>query len=95
MVKLKKGGHIMKSLKIVGKVFLCMIALLIATVILWGTVMFWYYPYYRNNKTEVAIREIYSENEVRVMSYNLRCLNPLDVCKKKLVLPCKLNCKIN
>ena len=82
MVKLKKGGHIMKSLKIVGKVFLCMIALLIATVILWGTVMFWYYPYYRNNKTEVAIREIYSENEVRVMSYNLRCLNPLDVCKK-------------
>lgn len=72
----------MKTMKKPLKILLIIIALILAFVICWGGLMFWYYPHYKNNKTEIKINDIASENEVRIMSYNLRCLNPMDLGKK-------------
>lgn len=72
----------MNSMKKPLKIILIIIALLLAFIICWGGLMFWYYPHYKNNKREILIQEIYRENELRVMSYNLRCLAPTDLGKK-------------
>lgn len=72
----------MKTMKKPIKIFLIIIAILLAVIICWGGLMFLYYPHYKNNKTEIKINDIASENEVRIMSYNLRCLNPMDLGKK-------------
>lgn len=72
----------MKTMKKPLKILLIIIALILAFVICWGGLMFWYYPHYKNNKTEIKINDIASENEVNIMSYNLRCLNPMDLGKK-------------
>lgn len=72
----------MKTIKKPLKIILIIISFILAIAICWGTVMFWYYPHYKKQKTEMKINEIYNENEIRVMSYNLRCINPMDLGKK-------------
>lgn len=64
------------------KIAIIFLSLLLALIVCWGALMFGYYPHYKNNKREILIQEIYRENELRVMSYNLRCLNPMDNGKK-------------
>ncbi len=71
----------MKTMKKPVKIMLIVLSALFAFVLCWCCLMFWYYPYYNNNKTEISINEIYRENELRIMSYNLRCLNPMDLGK--------------
>ena len=58
------------------------IAVILILAITFSVSFYWYYPHYKNNKTEIKINENLSENEVRIMSYNLRCLNPTDLGKK-------------
>lgn len=65
-----------------GKVLLSVIAVLLAAVLVFAGVFYWYYPHYRAVKKEVEIQEIHSENELRVMSYNVRCISPTDFGKK-------------
>ena len=72
----------MKNVKKPFKITLTVIAVILALLICWSGVMFWYYPHYKKQKTELLINDIYYENQIRVMSYNLRCINPMDAGKK-------------
>ena len=72
----------MKAMKKPAKIVLSVIAFILAFIICWGGLMYWYYPHYKNKKKEIVLNEIINENELRVMSYNLRCLNPTDLGKK-------------
>lgn len=64
------------------KIILATFAVILALVLFWSVCMFWYYPHYKNHKSEILLNENPRENEVRIMSCNLRCLNPLDYGKK-------------
>ncbi|MBR5321844.1 MAG: endonuclease/exonuclease/phosphatase family protein [Clostridia bacterium] len=68
----------MKTMKKPIKIALSVIAILLAIITVWGGLMFWYYPHYKNSKTALVLNEIVNENEINVMSCNLRCINPMD-----------------
>lgn len=69
-------------MKIFKRFLLAVIAILLAVVICWGGLMFWHYPHYKKQKTEFSAQDIYYENNLTVMSCNVRCLNPTDLGKK-------------
>lgn len=70
--------------KIIKAVALCFVSVILAAVIAGGCVMFRYYPHYRSaeKQYEIGLRSGADKDEIRVMSCNLRCLNPLDTGKK-------------
>ena len=82
MIELRKEVVLIKTKKKPLKIIMIILALILALVICWSGLMFWYYPHYKNNKTEIKINEISNKNEILIMSYNLRCLNPMDLGKK-------------
>ncbi len=63
-----------KFLKCFSLVFLALILAFTASFV-------WYYPHYRNNKEQVSIQIENTEN-IKMMSYNLRCISPTDFGKK-------------
>ena len=70
-------------MKIVKRILLSVFCLLLAVVLVWGGIMFAYYPHYRKMKAPISVSEANLQpGEVRVMSCNLRCLNPNDLGKK-------------
>lgn len=69
-------------MKIFKRIILSLLSVLLVLVILFGAAMFWYYPHYRKLKTDITLDENIAPGEVRVMSCNLRCLNPQDLGKK-------------
>ena len=54
----------MKSMKKPAKIVLSVIAFILAFIICWGGLMFWYYPHYKNKKKEIVLNEIINENEL-------------------------------
>lgn len=69
--------------KTVKRIILAVLALLLAIVIVWGGLMFAPYAHYK--KAERARNIEYSAEDlsnIRVMSCNVRCLNPNDLGKK-------------
>lgn len=64
------------------KIFLSVISVLLVLVIAFSVSFYWYYPHYKEMKKEVEIQDIYRENELRVMSCNVRCISPTDLGKK-------------
>ncbi len=64
------------------KILLSSLAVILALVICFGVAFYWYYPHYKNSKTQVELQEIYAENELKVMSCNVRCIAPTDLGKK-------------
>lgn len=56
------------------------VALALAVVIFLTANLFWYYPHYRENKRIVNVT-VSSTDTIRLMSYNLRCINPTDIGK--------------
>ena len=60
---------------------LSIVALILVAGIAVGAEVFWYYPHLAQNKREFVAAE-QSEDEIRVMSCNLRCITPLDPGKK-------------
>lgn len=64
------------------KILLSAIAVILILTITFSVSFYWYYPHYKEMKKEVAIQEIYNENELRVMSCNVRCISPTDLGKK-------------
>ena len=64
------------------KILLSSIAVILVLVICFGVAFYWYYPHYKSSKTDVALQDIYHENQLKVMSCNVRCLNPMDLGKK-------------
>lgn len=69
--------------KVIKRIIISVIALLLSVIIVWGGLMFASYPRYKKLKTAHKI-EYSADNlsEVRVMSCNVRCLNPMDLGKK-------------
>lgn len=63
------------------KILIGILLLLLAAVLIFVGSMFFYYPHYLKNKTTVKTEDI-SDGQIRVMSCNVRCLNPLDFGKK-------------
>lgn len=64
------------------KILLSVVAVILVLAITFLASFYWYYPHYKEMKKEIAIQEIYRENELRVMSCNVRCISPTDLGKK-------------
>lgn len=67
-----------KAFRIVVSVISVILALSLCLV----GIFYFYYPHYKSNKKEVAIQDIYYENNLNVMSCNVRCIAPTDLGKK-------------
>ena len=67
-----------KIIKTVLTSLLCLV--LVAVIVLAGNT-FLFYPYYNNNKEAVEI-EVENNGQIKMMSYNLRCISPTDWGKK-------------
>ncbi len=70
--------------KILKGIALGLVSLILAAVIAGGCIVFRYYPHYRSaeKQYEVSGALTADKDEIRVMSCNLRCINPLDTGKK-------------
>ncbi len=55
----------------------CLLALVVVALIVFG----WYYPHYKSNKEAVNI-DVQNTQQIKMMSYNLRCISPEDLGKK-------------
>lgn len=64
------------------KILLSVVSVILVLTITFLASFYWYYPHYKEMKKEIAIQEIYRENELRVMSCNVRCISPTDFGKK-------------
>lgn len=67
--------------KIIKTVLISLLSLVLAAVIVLGGNTFLFYPYYNNNKEAVEI-EVENNGQIKMMSYNLRCISPTDWGKK-------------
>ncbi len=65
----------------VKKIIISIISVILALLIAFGVSFVWYYPHYNNNKSQVAV-EVESDGNIKMMSYNLRCISPTDFGKK-------------
>ena len=61
--------------------FISLLACVIVAAIVLTTNLFWYYPHYKENKRVVTINAESTE-DIRMMSYNLRCISPTDFGKR-------------
>lgn len=64
------------------KILLSIVAVILVLTIAFSVSFYWYYPHYKEMKKEIEIQDIYRENELRVMSCNVRCISPTDLGKK-------------
>lgn len=66
----------------VKKILIAFVSLLLAFIILWGAVIYVYYPHYIKNKKEIKIADNINTDEIKIMSYNIRCHAPDDFGRK-------------
>lgn len=64
------------------KILLSVVAVILVLTIAFSVSFYWYYPHYKEMRKEIEIQDIYRENELRVMSCNVRCISPTDLGKK-------------
>ena len=64
-----------------SKILPIILALLLAVIAVAACVLFRYYPHYRKHKAPITVDTAQSD-EIKIMSYNVRCLTPLDLGKK-------------
>ena len=64
-----------------SKILPIILALLLTVIAVVACVLFRYYPHYRKHKAPVTVDAAQSD-EIKIMSYNVRCLTPLDLGKK-------------
>lgn len=69
----------MKKIILTITAIILSLALVVAVVLVGNT--FFYYPHYKENKKAVDIK-IEETNQIKMMSYNLRCISPTDFGKK-------------
>ena len=67
--------------KIIKTVLISLLCLVLAAVIVLVGNTFLFYPYYSNNKQAVEI-QVENNSQIKMMSYNLRCISPTDWGKK-------------
>ena len=68
--------------KYVKKFFIASISILLAFLLLWTGVVYSYYPHYVKNKEEMDISNNVNKDEIKIMSYNIRCHAPDDLGQK-------------
>lgn len=68
-------------MKIFKKILLAVVCILLAAVVAFGSVTYFYYPHYCKNKAEIAVEEN-ADGSINVMSCNIRCRAPQDTGKK-------------
>ncbi len=64
------------------KILIGLVSVILALVLVFGAVIFFYYPHYRKNKSEIVMDKNVNTNEIKVMTYNIRCHAPDDFGKK-------------
>ena len=67
--------------KIIKTVLISLVCLVLAVAIVLVGNTFLFYPYYNNNKETVEI-QFENNGQIKMMSYNLRCISPTDWGKK-------------
>ena len=67
--------------KIIKTVLISLLCLFLAAVIVLVGNTFLFYPYYNDNKQAVEI-QVENNGQIKMMSYNLRCISPTDWGKK-------------
>ena len=67
--------------KIIKGVLISLLCVALAVAIVLGGNTFLFYPYYNNNKETVEI-QVENNGQIKMMSYNLRCISPTDWGKK-------------
>lgn len=67
--------------KIIKTVLISLLCLVLAAVIVLAGNTFLFYPYYNDNKQAVEIK-VENNGQIKMMSYNLRCISPTDWGKK-------------
>lgn len=71
----------MKGKKLIKKILLGIVAVICAAAIIFGGVVFMYYPHYKKSKSVAQLASEGTADEIRVMSCNVRCINPIDFGK--------------
>lgn len=69
-------------MKTVWKILLAVFSLILAVILVWGGIMFFYYPKYKADKKEVLTEVIDVSDGFNIMSCNVRCISPTDLGKK-------------
>lgn len=69
-------------MKKLPKILLSILAVILVLGIVFSASFYWYYPHYKEMKKEITLNDIYAENELKVMSCNVRCISPTDLGKK-------------
>lgn len=65
------------------KIFIIVLVLILVAAAITAFLLFRYYPHYKAEKKPAQFTDIKEVDEpIRVMSANLRCINPLDTGKK-------------
>lgn len=64
--------------KFVKRFLIGFVSILLAIIILWGAVIYIYYPHYAKNKREISMSDSFNTEEIKIMSYNIRCHAPDD-----------------
>lgn len=57
------------------------LGILLVLIVAFTMSFVWYYPHYINSKEQVSI-QVEDSNNIKMMSYNLRCISPTDLGKK-------------
>ena len=72
-----------KIKKIIKAVVLSVICIVLAVILVMSANLFWYYPHYKQSKTQITFTsEKNTDEDITVMSSNLRCINPGDKGKR-------------
>ena len=69
-------------MKLLKKILMAIGLLLLTVILVWAVLMFWNYPHFVREKETVSMSKEPADGEVRIMSYNVRCLSQLDLGKK-------------
>lgn len=65
-----------------SKIILIILSVILAVALVFVGITFAYYPHYIKNRDEVECDDILLADGFNVMSYNIRCMNPMDMGKK-------------
>ena len=68
-------------MNIIIRILLALLAIILCAAIVMSAIMFFYYPRYKKEERNREI-EITEKDKIKVMSCNVRCLNPLDRGKR-------------
>lgn len=71
----------MKIAKFFKALGLCVLSLLLSCILAAVVILFWHYPRYCSNRQAISVTPS-DPGSIKMMSYNLRCLTPLDLGEK-------------